>query len=162
MEPLTVFTPELAQLLPTTHALLQAAHLVVHPAVARVALTGSRGLGGSPRPDSDVDLSLVVDRAALPAAEPAREQLLRSIVETTLSVWRGPVECDLAAIYDERGCDLRCFSGRRAAPPACPQGDSCRFGIYKLQKGFAGYVPWAIIDLPKVYPLLEIWRRGEP
>jgi hypothetical protein len=162
MEPLTVFAPELTQLLPTTHALLQAAHLVVHPAVERVALTGSRGVGGSPRPDSDVDLSLVVDRAALPPDEPARESLLRTVIATTRFAWRGPVECDLAAIYAERGCDLRCFSGQRDAPPACPQGDSCRFGIYKLQKGFAGYVPWAIIDLPKIYPLLEIWRRREP
>jgi hypothetical protein len=162
MEPITVFAPELSRLLPETDALLQAAHLVVHPAVERVALTGSRGIGGSPRPDSDVDLSLVVDRAVLPADKLAREQLLRAVLETTLLAWRGPVECDLAAIYAERGCDLRCFSGQRDASPACPQGDSCRFGIYKLQKGFAGYVPWAIIDLPKIYPLLEIWRRREP
>lgn len=159
MEPLTVFTPELARLLPETHALLQAAHLVVHPAVERVVQTGSRSVGGAPRPDSDLDLSLVVARAALSADEPVREQLLRAVLETTLSAWRGSVECDLAAVYDERGCDLVCFSGQRDAPPACPQGGSCRFGIYKLQKGFAGYVPWAIIELPRVYPLLEIWRR---
>jgi hypothetical protein len=162
MESLVVFTPELARLLPETHALLQAAHLVVHPAVERVALTGSRGVGGAPRLDSDVDLSLVVARAALPPDEPARQQLLRSVVETTLLAWRGPVECDLAAVYDERGCGLACFSGQRDAPPDCPQNESCRFGIYKLQKGFAGYVPWAIIELSKVYPLLEIWRRQGP
>lgn len=160
-EHLTVFAPELARLLPETHALLRSAHLVAHPAVERVALTGSRGVGGMPRPDSDVDLSLVVARAVLPTDEPAREQLLSAVLETTLLAWRGPVECDLAAVYDERGCGLHCFSGQRDAPPACPQGDSCRFGIYKLQKGFAGYVPWAIIELPKVYPLLEIWRRQE-
>lgn len=162
MELVVIFVPELARLLPETHALLQAAHLVAHPAVERVVLTGSRGVGGAPRPDSDVDLSLVVARAALPADEPAREQLLRAVVETTLLAWRGPVECDLAAVYDERGCGLLCFRGQRDAPPECPQGGSCRFGIYKLQKGFAGYVPWAIIELPRVYPLLEIWRRQEP
>jgi predicted nucleotidyltransferase len=162
MEPLVVFAPELARLLPETHALLQAAHLVVHPAVERVVLTGSRSVAGAPRPDSDIDLSLVVARAALPADEPAREQLLRSVVETTLLAWRGSVECDLAAVYDERGCGLPCFSGQRDGPPECPQGGSCRFGIYKLQKGFAGYVPWALIELPKVYPLLEIWRCQGP
>jgi len=161
MEPRTVFVPELAQLLPESHALLQAARLVAHPAVERVVLTGSRGVGGAPRPNSDVDLSLVVARAALPADEPAREQLLRSVIETTLLAWRGSVECDLTAIYDERGCGLPCFSGRRDAPPACPQGGACRFGIYKQQKSFAGYVPWAIIELARVYPLLEIWRRQE-
>jgi hypothetical protein len=158
MEPLTIFAPELARLLPETHAILQAAHLVLHPAVERVVLSGSRGLGGQPRPDSDVDLSLVVARDALPAGEPEREEFLRAVVETTLLAWRGSVECDLAAVYDERGCGLLCFSGQRDAPLACP----CRFGIYKLQKGFAGYVPWALIELPKVYPLLEIWRRQEP
>lgn len=162
MEPLAAFAPELARLLPGTHALLQAAHLVIHPAVERVVLTGSRGVRGAPRLDSDVDLSLVVDRAALPADEPAREQILRAVVETTLLAWRGPVECDLAALYDERGCGLLCFSGQRDTPPACPEGGGCRFGIYKLQKGFSGYVPWAIIELPKVYPLLEIWRRQGP
>jgi predicted nucleotidyltransferase len=162
MEPLTVFAPELARLLPETYALLQAAHLVVHPSVGRVVLTGSRGVRGAPRPDSDVDLCLVVAGAALPAEEPAREQLLRVVVETTLSAWRRPVECDLAAVYDERGCGLICFSGQRDTPPECPGGGSCRFGIYKLQKGFAGDVPWAFIELPKVYPLLEIWRRQGP
>jgi predicted nucleotidyltransferase len=157
-----VFAPELARILPETHALLQAAHLVAHPAVERVVLTGSRSVGGRPRPDSDVDLSLVVARAALPADEPAREQLLRAVLETTMRAWRGTVECDLAALYDERGCDLVCSSGRRDAPPTCPQDGGCRFAIYKLQKGFTGYVPWAIIELPKVYPLLEIWRRRGP
>lgn len=98
-------------------------------------------------------------RAALPADKPAREKLLRAVLETTLLGWRGPVECDLAAVYDERGCNLLCFSGQRDAPQECPQGGNCRFGIYKQQKGFAGYVPWAIIELPRVYPLLEIWRR---
>jgi hypothetical protein len=162
MELLTIFAPELARLLPESQALIQAAHMVVHPAVERVVLTGSRSVGGTPRRDSDVDLSLVVTRAALPADEPAREQLLRAVVETTLLAWRGSVECDLAAIYDERGCGLLCFSGQRDAPPECPQGGSCRFGIYKLQKGFTGYVPWAIIELPKVYPILEIWWSQEP
>lgn len=161
MEPIVVFAPELTRLLPETHALLQAAHLVVHPAVERVVLEGSRGVGGKPRPDSDVDLSLVVSRFALPADEPAREQLLRSVLEATLFAWRGTVECDLAAVYDERDCGLTCFSGQRDTSPACSQGGSCHFGIYKLQKGFAGYVPWAIIELPKVYPLLEIWRCEE-
>jgi hypothetical protein len=158
----TVFAPELSRLLPETHALLQAAHLIVHPAVERVVLTGARGIGGGTRPDSDVDRSLVVALAALPADEPAREHLLRAVLETTLLAWSGPVECDLAALYDERGCDLPCFSGQRDAPPACSQGDSCRFGIYKQQKGFAGYVPWVIMELPKIYPLLEILRRQQP
>lgn len=159
MEPITTFAPQLAQSLPRTHALLCEARLTLHPAVERVTLSGSRGLDGRPRPDSDVDLTLVVARAALPSADPEREQLLRAVLETTLSSWRGTVECDLAAVFDERGCGLPCLAGRRDAPPACSRDDGCRFGLYKTQKGFDGYVPWEIIELERIYPVLEIWRH---
>jgi predicted nucleotidyltransferase len=64
----------------------------LHPAVERVVLSGSCGLDGRPRPDSDVDLSMVVARDALPAGEPEREQLLRSVLEATLSTWAGLIE----------------------------------------------------------------------
>ena len=159
MTHLTYFSPDLVQLLPATHALLLASNLVVHPAVERVTLEGSRGLGGHPRPDSDVDLSLVVDWGALPAEEGARETLLRTVLVTTLVSWRGPVECDLAAICDERGCGLHCFSGERHHAPECPAGGACRFGIYKVQRGINGYVLWDSIRMDLLYPLLEIWRR---
>jgi hypothetical protein len=162
MEPLTAFTSGLERRLPRTHELLRTARLTLHPAVERVVLSGSRGIGGRPRPDSDLDLSLVVARDALPAGEPAREQLLRVVLGTTLSAWDGAVECDLAAVYDERGCGLRCLAAQLDAPPLCPYGDGCRFGIYKLQRGFAGYVPWTLIELRRLYPVLEIWRRHLP
>jgi hypothetical protein len=157
---LTDFLPDLVRLLPATHALLLASNLVVHPAVERVTLEGSRGLGGHARPDSDVDLSLVLCWGALPAEEPARETLLRTMLAITLDAWHGPVECDLAAIYDERKCGLRCFAGERHQAPECPAGGTCRFGIYKIQRGMNGYVPWDIIRVDLLYPLLEIWRRG--
>jgi hypothetical protein len=155
----TEFSPDLGRLLPATHALLLASNLVFHPIVERVTLEGSRGLGGHPRPDSDVDLSLVVRPGALPAEEPAREALLRAVLATTLDSWHGPVECDLAAIEDERGCGLHCFAGERHQAPECPAGGGCRFGIYKIQRGMNGYVPWDIIRIDLLYPLLEIWRR---
>jgi hypothetical protein len=160
MTQLTDFSPELVRRLPATHALLVESNLVVHPVVERVTLEGSRGLGGHPRPESDVDLSLVVRRGALPAEEPAREALLREVLATTLESWRGPVECDLAAIYDERGCGVPCFAGERHEARECPIGSACRFGIYKMQRGIDGYVPWDIIRMDLLYPLLEIWRRA--
>lgn len=159
MRQITTFEPEFARRLPGAHALLARANLVVHPAVERIAISGSRGPRDQPRPDSDVDLSLVVGAAALPAGEPERAALLRAVLETTRDAWRGAVECDLAAVCDERGCGLACFAGDRRAAPACPAGGECRFGIYKLQRGFEGYVPWEIIRLDLLYPLLEIWRR---
>ncbi|NJN18417.1 MAG: hypothetical protein HC822_20255 [Oscillochloris sp.] len=158
-KPITTFNPLLAALLPQTHRLLQTAHLVLHPAVERLVLSGSRGIGGRPRPDSDLDLSLIVAGNALPATEPEREQVLRAVLQTTLSTWQGAVDCDLAAIYDERVCGLSCLAGQHTLPPACTNGEQCRFGVYKVQKGFAGFIPWAIIELGRMYPVLEIWRR---
>ena len=35
-----------------------------------------------------------------------------------------------------------------------------QIGLYKLQKGFSGYVPPEILDWRKVYPLLTIWERS--
>ncbi|MFV9506116.1 MAG: hypothetical protein AB4911_16315 [Oscillochloridaceae bacterium umkhey_bin13] len=116
-------------------------------------------MGGSPRPDSDLDLSLIVAASALPDDDPAREQVLRAVIETTLTAWRGTVACDLAAIFAMRRCDLHCFAGIVTTPPVCPDDAGCRFGIYKLQKGFEGYVAWDGIVPERIYPLLEIWRR---
>jgi predicted nucleotidyltransferase len=159
MELVTIFAPALEALLPQTYRLLYTARLVLHPAVERVILTGSRGIGGRPRPDSDVDLSLVVARGALPADQLEREQMLCAVIEATLLMWQGMVECDLAAVYDQRACGLNCLAGQRDAPSACDYGERCRFGIYKMQKGFSGEVQWAVIELERMYPVLEIWRR---
>ena len=56
--------------------------------VYQVTLEGSRGLAGGHRPDSDIDLTLIVDVAHLPPAEPERAELLRAVLQTTLSNWR--------------------------------------------------------------------------
>lgn len=159
MEPVTIFAPTLGRLLPQTYAIVRAARLVLHPAVERVILTGSRGIGGQPRPDSDVDLILVIARDALPAEGPEREKLLSAVIEVTVHMWQGTVECDLAAVYEWRACGLTCLAGQRATAPVCGNAEHCRFSIYKLQKGFSGDVPWAIIELERMYPVLEIWQR---
>ncbi|MFN8448067.1 MAG: hypothetical protein U0521_05640 [Anaerolineae bacterium] len=60
------FLPELEILLPEASEILRAANLTVHDAVRQVTLEGSRGLAGGFRPDSDIDLTLIVDAAQLP------------------------------------------------------------------------------------------------
>lgn len=50
------------------------------------------------------------------------------------------------------------WPGELGAAPDCPHGSSCGFGIYKLQKGFTGFVPWSMVELGRMYPVLEIWR----
>ncbi|MBI5667610.1 MAG: hypothetical protein HZC41_06345 [Chloroflexi bacterium] len=156
MHTITTFEPDFLKLLPETYAIVAAGNLTVHDGVKLVVLEGSRGLDGYPRPDSDVDVSLVVDSAALPADEPARENFLREVISTTLDHWRGVVELDMAAVFDI-GYGLALFE-RRDYDPALERDGGC-FGIYKTQKGFNGYVPQAIIDLKRVYPMLVIWRR---
>ena len=107
------FSPELAALLPETDKILRAAHLTVHDAVHQVTLEGSRGLAGGSRPDSDIDLTLIVEAAQLPTTEPERAHLLRAVLHTTLDAWRSPIDVDMAAVFDKGGCcGLRCFDQR--------------------------------------------------
>jgi ATP-dependent protease ClpP protease subunit len=78
------FAPQFAQLLPATHALLQAANLLIHPAVSRIILHGSRGLAGGGRSDSDIDLSLIIENSAQ-TNQTKLEHWRYSILETTFT-----------------------------------------------------------------------------
>jgi hypothetical protein len=143
-----------------TARILQAANLTVHDLVMQVTLEGSRGLGNYAHPDSDIDLTLIVDAARLPTHEPERADLLRAVLNTTLDHWRSPVDVDLAAVFDlGTCCGLRCFSQREWNDAIIRgRGVDC-FGLYKVQRGFDGYVTSGVV-LAKVYPILTIWRRG--
>jgi hypothetical protein len=156
------FPPILAQRLPATDALLRAANLVVHPAVERVVLHGSRGLAGGARPDSDIDLTMIV---ALPGGPgtPEAEPILRAVVATTVDAWRSGIELDLAVVFETRGCGLGCFELTEWRDDVCADGGVDCFGLYKVQKGFDGLVTNAGIQVRRMYPCLEIWRRhGHP
>lgn len=157
-DPKLTFSPALAQHLPATYALLQAANLVVHPSVERIVLHGSRGLAGGARPDSDIDLSLIV---AVPPGSGAleRESLLRSVFETTFHAWQAEIEPDLAVVFETRACALHCFTQTSWREGLCDIGGLDCFGLYKAQKGFQGLVTNAGIQVKRMYPCLEIWRR---
>lgn len=159
MNQLLNFSPALVQRLPETCALLQSANLVVHPLVKRVVLHGSRGLAGGARPDSDIDLSLIVDLpASLGAAQ--LEPLLHAVFQTTFHAWRSAIEPDLAVIFETRACGLHCFTQTRWQDDLCPIGGRDCFGLYKIQKGFSGLVANAGIEVRRMIPCLEIWRRA--
>lgn len=145
-----IFSTTLSQKLPATHALLQAADLII--------LHGSRGLAGSARPDSDIDLSLIVD---LPAGLDAMEQqlLLHSVFETTFHAWQAKIELDLAIIFETHACALHCFTQTNWHDGLCTIGGVDCFGLYKVHKGFSGLVTNAGIQVERMYPCLEIWRR---
>ncbi|MBU0491631.1 MAG: nucleotidyltransferase domain-containing protein [Chloroflexi bacterium] len=152
------FEPELAAMLPATYALLKTANLTVHPNVSRIILHGSRGLAASYRPNSDIDLSLIVD--TLPQASQLDiEFLLHSIFETTQSTWQAAIEPDLAIIFETRDCALKCFGHTAWHEHICTIGGVDCFGLYKVQKGFNGLVTNAGIQIELMYPCLQIWRR---
>jgi len=152
------FEPSFASSLPTTHALLTASNLTLHPAVSRVVLHGSRGLAGGYRSNSDIDLSLLVDIP--PDASPSdRERLLREVWDVTCAHWQAPVELDLAVVFDARGCGLTCFERARWDEAVCTIGSVDCFGLYKLHKGFMGLVTNAGVAGRRMYPCLTIWRR---
>ena len=153
------FDPTFAEMLPETCAILRAANLTVHPYVSRIVLHGSRGLAGGFRPDSDIDLSLIV---SIPSGvgKSELEPLLHSTFETTFSAWQSPIEPDLAIIFETRTCFLKCFEQTTWVENFCHLGGVDCFGLYKVQKGFNGLVTHVGIQVKRMYPCLQIWRGG--
>lgn len=153
------FDPDFTALLPETAGLLEAGNLVVHPDVRRITVHGSRSLTGGARPNSDIDLSLIVNSGQLPSEEPARETRLQSILTTTQTQWQGSVEVDLAALFEVRDGGLNPFRITHYDERICPPGAPLGFGLYKIQKGFQGYVDVAMLDIKLIYPCITVWRR---
>ena len=152
------FEPALAGDLPATYALLRSSNLTVHPGVSRIFLHGSRGLAGGYRPNSDIDLSLVVDTPPR-LARSDLEVLLHDVLDTTLSHWQAVVEPDLAIVFDVQNCDLKCFDQTTWNEQTCANGGVDCFGLYKTQKGFNGLVTNAGVQVKLMYPCLKIWQR---
>jgi predicted nucleotidyltransferase len=150
----------LALLLPETWALLRSSNLTIHPRVFRITLHGSRGLAGGFRPDSDIDLCLLVDTGGL-SDRSGLAALLEDVLYTTLTNWQAPIEADLAAVYDRLGCELKCFERESFDEELCPsEGIDC-IGLYKVQKGFNGFVENRDIRVQQMYPLVQVWEKGQ-
>jgi hypothetical protein len=112
-----------------------ASNLTVHSNISRLILHGSRGLKGSYRSDSDVDLSLIVDE--LQGLDGEHE--LQEVLEVTLSHWQAPVEADLAVIFDVKTCSLSCFEQIIWNEQICQPGGTDCFGLYKTKKDFMAW-----------------------
>lgn len=153
------FSPLLHKEVPDTAALLQTANLVIHPLVTQVTLHGSRGLNGRPRPDSDMDLSLLVASPNPPIICDDLGKLFADMISVTLNHWQSSVKLDLAIVFPLRNCRLRCFQFTQYVPSLCAGSGIDCFGIYKTQKGFSGFVQNAGIQVEKMYPCLTIWRK---
>ncbi len=152
------FLPEFPQKMPETYRLLKTARLKVHPRVRKITLHGSRGPAGGFKEKSDIDLTLVTDIDISVMDVEEAGTLLRHILEVTLHGSKSPVELDLAAAFDNAACGLRCLSVDNHENLKCPkERDGC-LGLYKIQKGFNGFVP-PITQVKKMYPYLAIWQR---
>jgi hypothetical protein len=151
--------PDLRLLLPETYEILRSANLVVHDAISCVTVEGSRGLRGGFRADSDVDLSLLVRPDALGAAK-NNDAFLREVVGTTLDHWCSASELDTAVVFDKIGCGLLCFEVRTFADLSCGRARPDCLGVFKVQKGFDGFVPDIGLDIEKLFPILPVWRQA--
>jgi hypothetical protein len=151
--------PLLESGLPETYAILKASGLVVHPVVTQITLHGSRGLARNHRPDSDIDLSLLVSPGSPPVIDEQLGYTLREVITATLSPWRGPVEADLAVIFPLHPCGLACFQELSFHSGLCSLGGKDCFGIYKIQKGYSGFVLNAGIEVELIYPCVTVWKR---
>ena len=153
------FLPDLVDLLPETQAILADANLTVHDAVIGVNLAGSRGLAGGYRPDSDVDLTLIVDAGSCPLAN----RIARIGCATCCG--RRSMRGAARSISTRRRFSIRATAAGCAALISASgttrslrgRGIDC-FGIYKIQRGFDGYVTQGV-ELARMYPMLPIWRR---
>ncbi len=155
---ITRFDEQIPTLLPVTHTLLKSANLTVHNKVTQITLHGSRGLAGCYHPDSDIDLSLIVDTENC-TRMPELESLLQSVLKTTTKNWQSDIKLDLAVIFDVRGCGLKCFDQMAFDPQSCPHGGVECFGLYKRGNGFNGMVESAGVKVKLMYPCISIWKR---
>jgi len=82
------------------------------------------------------------------------------VLLSTLSSWESSIELDTVVVYDSNNCNLNCFDCETAGEKRCPgKGIDC-FGLYKIQKGFNGYVPKIGIDIEKIYPMMAVYERA--
>lgn len=152
------YNPELEKKLPETFVLLKSSKLVVHPNVRKITLHGSRGLSSGYRDNSDIDLCLVTDIISIPPHKKETCSLLKEILQTTLNNSEYPVELDLAAIFDTGNCGLICFNTGDYTLLKCDKKATGCMGIYKIQKGFNGFVP-PVYQVREMYPYITIWER---
>ena len=157
---ITKYEKVFTQKYPETARLLADSNFVVHESVERISVHGSRGPAQNQRVDSDVDLCLHVD---LDAKEPEQEldQILREILDVTITNWRGTVEVDLAVVCALRPGGLAHFELTEYDPLVVPRTASGQFALFKTQKWFDGFVDGEEVLLERMYPCTIIWRKPD-
>lgn len=155
----TEFESTFVTALPETHKLLASVNLTFHPSVSKITLHGSRGLAGGYRPDSDVDLCLIVNTDQW-SNDLDLDRLLEDVLTTTLTNWQSPVKADIAAVFDVANCDLKCFDRTAFDEKLCPTGGADCFGLRKIPEGASVVIVGTGVQVEKMYPCLTIWRNS--
>ena len=157
---ITEFEPDFAMAFPDLCEALKNGPLVVHDAVSRVTLHGSRGPAGGFQDNSDIDLCLIVDGEQYSYLS-QDEELLKDIIYTTLAEWRGSLKLDLRVDFDLRKCGLKCFDESHYKAGICAGGGLDCFGIYEFEDGQPVYVINSSMNVKSIYPCVLIWRKQE-
>lgn len=118
----TELDPALAVSLPEMPRWLSSVGLAVHSSVVQITLHGSRGLAQNYRPDSDIDISLLVPFSSPPAIGRELEKTLREVAEVTSTSWNSSLSLDLAVIFPRKRCSFACFQRTSYDAQACPIG----------------------------------------
>jgi len=139
--------------LSSAESILEISNFIVHDAVNKVALMGSRGLQGGFRPDSDIDVGLILSPEVKHDVS-----LCEEVLSTTQSSWTSDIELDVALVFDKRSCSLACYEDPFFNDFSCGGGVDC-IGLYKNQKGFNGYIGNIGIEVTKAQPIVIIWSR---
>ena len=142
--------------LPETYKILKSGNLVVDEKIKAVFLSGSRGPANSFKTNSDIDITMILDNELINNPENCEEKL-KQIIRYTIDNWIHEIELDTVLIYDNNHCDLKCFLENDISTCKCEKTDC--FGLYKIQKGFKGFVPKMGIDSREVFPIVMIWKR---
>jgi hypothetical protein len=158
MVTITEFEPDFARAFPALCETLKNGPLVIHDAVSRVTLHGSRGPAGGFEENSDIDLCLIVDSEQYPNMA-QDEELLKEIIYTPLAEWRGTLKLDLRVNFDLRKCGLKCFDECQYKAGICTGGGLDCFGIYEIEDGQPLYVINSSTNVKSIYPCVLVWKR---
>jgi hypothetical protein len=146
------------KLLPVTYEILKEANLNVHPYVYKIVLSGSRGLSNSFRENSDIDLSLLADIKNFDS-QMNQEQIFKEILNVTINNWKSRIELDTVVVFDICNCNLDCFNHEYFYDGICKKGGIDCMGLYKIQKGFNGFVPKMGVSIKLIHPVITLWER---
>jgi len=160
MVTVTEFEPDFSNAFPALCEILKNGPLVIHDAVSRVTLHGSRVPAGGAQSDSDIDLCLIIDSEQYPYIR-QEEELLKDIIYTTLAEWRGSLKLDLRVNFDLRKCGLKCFDESEYKTGICTGGGLDCFGIYEIEDGQPVFVFNSSMNVKSIYPCALVWKKQE-